>query len=842
MKNATRRTCAIMAAAVLGCSLSALAIDFPEVEPNDSKATPNIVAGMAPGDTISGLSTGTSTTVAGDASADNFDITTSAAGAPGIYRYELTITTAGTAGHAGSIRGLTQTGGVINSGTDAAMQTSSSTASAIPARTVVWYANENPSRIIYRVTGTGTTSSTYTATLARTGPIAPVAGPSVAPGSVLISSIGQTSTDTDMWVYDSSFNPIVDFANDDESVTEGGTGVTTQSRLNRVYAPGTYILAISSWNTCNNLASPATDDYRGGIVLDYPNALANSQSTTATNDVDVTVNGTPVTLNRPNAFGITFMSFTVVVPAGPTITASSASPDPVGQGSSTLLSATVTPGPNGPATSVTGDLSAFGLSMTQAFSDPELDGIWTYNLNVPGAQTIGAYNVALTATDAMAATGSGFVGFNVIVPPPANDMCSNAMVVSAGAGAATGTNVTATTAGDPVPSCQTNYKNGVWFDFTAGPSGGSYIFDTEGSSQTDTVLALYDACGGTQLACDDDTGTGNLSTLQVNLGAHQNIRIMIATWGGATAGGYNLNITDLNTGACCTGGSCTAGVTQAECESGSGVYQGNTTVCGPCSCIVVANDECSGATPVVVGSNAGDSSCATTSFSISPASLCGTFGGSGASNDVWHSFHTAGTGDYIFDTCGVSGFDSVIAIYDSCPADGSVAPIACNDDAPTLSACVESIRRSSISVSLAANTTYYIRVAGYGTTGGPTGPYSLNITAPMAVDGACCIAGSPGVPASCSVMSAGDCATAGGSFQGNGSTCEAPGNPTTCCPANFNGENGVSVQDIFDFLSDWSSQVGGGPITIASADFNVSGDVTVQDIFDFLSAWSAGCN
>ncbi len=59
--------------------------------------------------------------------------------------------------------------------------------------------------------------------------------------------------------------------------------------------------------------------------------------------------------------------------------------------------------------------------------------------------------------------------------------------------------------------------------------------------------------------------------------------------------------------------------------------------------------------------------------------------------------------------------------------------------------------------------------------------------------------------------------------------CEA-----VVCAADFNGVNGVTVQDIFDFLTAW---LAGSP----SADFNHVNGVTVQDIFDFLTAWLAGC-
>src|SRR4051794_13315035 len=72
---------------------------FPETEPNNTKATANVIdaggAGLAPGDSITGLPTGSSTTTAGNASADYFLIKT--APAPlAIYRHRIVITTVGT--------------------------------------------------------------------------------------------------------------------------------------------------------------------------------------------------------------------------------------------------------------------------------------------------------------------------------------------------------------------------------------------------------------------------------------------------------------------------------------------------------------------------------------------------------------------------------------------------------------------------------------------------------------------------------------------------------------------------------------------------------------------------
>jgi hypothetical protein len=53
------------------------------------------------------------------------------------------------------------------------------------------------------------------------------------------------------------------------------------------------------------------------------------------------------------------------------------------------------------------------------------------------------------------------------------------------------------------------------------------------------------------------------------------------------------------------------------------------------------------------------------------------------------------------------------------------------------------------------------------------------------------------------------------------------------CPADFNGNGTLEVQDIFDFLNAWFA---GNP----TSDFN-GGGLAVQDIFDFLNAWFAGC-
>lgn len=101
--------------------------------------------------------------------------------------------------------------------------------------------------------------------------------------------------------------------------------------------------------------------------------------------------------------------------------------------------------------------------------------------------------------------------------------------------------------------------------------------------------------------------------------------------------------------------------------------------------------------------------------------------------------------------------------------------------------------------------------------------------------GRCCVG------ARCSIVQQSACAPGGGNagaaFMLGASGCNAGGGvDTPCCFADYNKAGGVTVQDVFDFLTDWFA---------GSPDSNVFGDgvalPTVQDVFDFLTAWFAGC-
>ncbi|HMN40631.1 MAG TPA: zinc-dependent metalloprotease family protein [Phycisphaerales bacterium] len=112
-----------------------------------------------------------------------------------------------------------------------------------------------------------------------------------------------------------------------------------------------------------------------------------------------------------------------------------------------------------------------------------------------------------------------------------------------------------------------------------------------------------------------------------------------------------------------------------------------------------------------------------------------------------------------------------------------------------------------------------------------------------AMGGACAFDFAPGTPATLSAV-----ATSNSVFVGwsGGGACSGSGpcsfsvvaadtiTATFRCRADFNGVDGITVQDIFDYLNGWFA---GDPAT------NVDGvpGLSVQDIFSFLNTWFAGC-
>jgi hypothetical protein len=105
---------------------------------------------------------------------------------------------------------------------------------------------------------------------------------------------------------------------------------------------------------------------------------------------------------------------------------------------------------------------------------------------------------------------------------PGNDECANATVVTDGIHNFDNTIAT----GSDITSCAFSDTKDVWFDYTATSTGTMFV-QTCSLAFFDTTLALFDSCGGAELACNDDAcGLQSRVTLAVTQG--QNVKIRVA--------------------------------------------------------------------------------------------------------------------------------------------------------------------------------------------------------------------------------------------------------------------------------------------------------------------------
>ncbi|MCH8147819.1 MAG: hypothetical protein IH987_07470 [Planctomycetes bacterium] len=245
---------------------------------------------------------------------------------------------------------------------------------------------------------------------------------------------------------------------------------------------------------------------------------------------------------------------------------------------------------------------------------------------------------------------------------PVNDNCTAATVVSNGVPAAEGDNSAAGGIDDAEAGCRAS-DNDVWFEYVATCTGAA-IVDTFDSGQVDTVLSAYDACGGNEMVCNDDTD-GTLSKILFAVTSGQSYWIRLASI--AVPGDYDLNI------------SCSGAPANGICATATVVTDG---------------------APAAEGDNAGEGG-------IDDAEA-----GCGASDqDVWFAYQAVCTGVVTVDTFGSGQQDTVLSVYDACGG----SEIVCNDDTVGL--------LSRVTFGATAGQSFRIRLASVAT----AGDYNLNI-------------------------------------------------------------------------------------------------------------------
>ena len=90
-------------------------------------------------------------------------------------------------------------------------------------------------------------------------------------------------------------------------------------------------------------------------------------------------------------------------------------------------------------------------------------------------------------------------------------------------------------------SCGSSGGTDVAFMWEA-PTDGCYQFDTNGSTY-DTVLRIFNECGGTEQECNDDGGTSTQSLVETSVASGERVVVVVDGYSSSSAGNYELNIT-----------------------------------------------------------------------------------------------------------------------------------------------------------------------------------------------------------------------------------------------------------------------------------------------------------
>ncbi len=286
---------------------------------------------------------------------------------------------------------------------------------------------------------------------------------------------------------------------------------------------------------------------------------------------------------------------------------------------------------------------------------------------------------------------------------PSNDTCENAIDVVENTPFDGDTNGAT---GKDVTSCALNDVVDVWHRLRAGCDGIATVSLCD--SEYDTTLALFDACAGEELACNDDKCDDRSKiTLSVLEGSTRLIRV--SGFNGAL-GAYTLLVTceEANEGACCLpDGACRFGSAE-DCSARGGQYHPGAA-CEEVDCPQPPplNDDCADAIGVFEGQTAYDNIAAGTDGP--PHAACDEFGSDQIGSDVWFVYQATGDQEVTISTCDDADYDTRLAAYveTDCPVNDDRL-LDCNDDDPECEGFT-----SKISFATQCDQWYLIRAGGF---------------------------------------------------------------------------------------------------------------------------------
>lgn len=315
----------------------------------------------------------------------------------------------------------------------------------------------------------------------------------------------------------------------------------------------------------------------------------------------------------------------------------------------------------------------------------------------------------ITKTVLMSVTfGCSSVG--IVSGQPVHDECLDAIEIESDV---PWSDTTEGATGVDLTTCGRTDTADVWHTWRPDCSGPATI--SLCGSAFDTVLAVYDACDGEQLACVNDSPqhcTQEDRSVLVNFPVVRRTLYWIRV-SGATGqtGEYTLMATCLEAGygACCLpGGACVA-TSADDCAARGGEFIPDESCNGlDCSSQRPPNDLCADATEVFTGQPVAASNVNATGRGLT---ACGD-----DQRDIWFRWRSECALFADVSLCG-SDFDTVLTVYDGCGG----AELACNDDDPQ---CQRETSSRLRRIRVQRDDEYVFRVAGYK---GDTGQIVLNV-------------------------------------------------------------------------------------------------------------------
>jgi hypothetical protein len=260
--------------------------------------------------------------------------------------------------------------------------------------------------------------------------------------------------------------------------------------------------------------------------------------------------------------------------------------------------------------------------------------------------------------------------------------CGSATAIPSGNQFGVPVNTIGGTASGVTPTCGGTAPIDTWFSWSP-TLNSDHEFSLCNMASFDTRLALYSACGGTELLCNDDFfGCAGLSSL-------------LQVPGLLAANTYFLQVGGFNA------------------VTGTALLDISAITLSP----PLVNDTCATATTLAAGASitpydtTGAQDEATHIHSCSASA-------NPHSQDVWYSWTPDVSGSWSFSLCG-SSYDSLIQVWDGCAG----ALLGCNDNA-----CGA---QSEIGLSgLVAGTPYLIQLGGFNRTNAGAGTLDITMSAP----------------------------------------------------------------------------------------------------------------